>query len=126
MKKYRAKATIYKLEAEDLDGLKAFEGRDIAELNPCVLVIKDSRSYHADVQIIAELRNKCCYAEAAYPVTNTEFFAQYESEEGILNLIKGLIKGGYFHWDELIAEYERREERAKTQKGKYDCEFEWK
>ena len=48
MKRYRAKATIYKLEAEDLDGLKAFEGRDIAELNPCVLVIKDSRSYHAD------------------------------------------------------------------------------
>ena len=34
MKRYRAKATIYKLEAEDLDGLKAFEGRDIAELNP--------------------------------------------------------------------------------------------
>ena len=126
MKKYHAKATIYKLEAEDLEGLKDFEGRDIAELNPCVLVIKDSRSYHADVQIIAELRNKFCYSEAAYPVTNTELFAQYETEEGILNLIKGLIKGGYFHWDELIAEYERREERAKTQKSKYDCEFEWK
>lgn len=125
MKKYRAKATIYKLEAEDLDGLKAFEGRDIAELNPSVLVIKDSRSYHADVQIIAELRNKWSYSQLAYPITNCEMFS-HETEEGIINLIKGLIKGGYFHWDELIAEYERREERAKTQKSKYDCEFEWK
>ena len=125
MKRYRAKATIYKLEAEDLDGLKAFEGRDIAELNPSVLVIKDSRSYHADIQIIAELRNKWSYSQLAYPITNCEFFS-HETEEGILNLIKDLIKGGYFHWDELIAEYERREEKAKTQKSKYDCEFEWK
>lgn len=123
MKMYRAKATIYKLEAEDLDGLKAFEGRDIAELNPCVLVIKDSRSYHADIQIIAELRNKWSYSQLAYPITNCEMFS-HETEEGILKLVKWLVKGGYFHWDELIAEYERQE--AKEEKSKYDCEFEWK
>ena len=121
MKRYHAKATIYKLEAEDLDGLKAFEGRDIAELNPCVLVIKDSRSYHADIQIIAELRNKWSYSQLAYPITNCEFFS-HETEEGILKLVKWLVKGGYFHWYELIAEYERQ--KTKNEKSEFDYEFE--
>lgn len=107
MKKRRVEAMLYTLEEEDIRGLPEFDGRNIEELRPSILIVKSGLPKQKTMRVYAEICDYYSCAEITYRLSYTKEFEELETKDGFLKYVLALCKIGTFHWKELIDEFDK-------------------
>ena len=95
---------IYRIEKSDLEGLPEFEGRDIDELKPTLVLVKTYLNRTKYFRVFSMLKDSHAFLELTQPISNTKLFEVIETEEGFLKFAAAISKFGGFHWSQLLNE----------------------
>ena len=107
MKKRRVEAMLYTLEEEDIRGLPEFDGRNIGELRPSILIVKSGLPRQKTMRVYTEICDYYSRAEITYRLSYTQKFGELETKDGFLKYVLALCKIGTFHWQQLLEEYDK-------------------
>ena len=95
---------IYRIEKSDLEGLPEFEGRDIDELKPTLVLVKTYLNRTKYFRVFSMLKDSHAFLELTQPISDTKLFEVIETEEGYLKFAAAISKLGGFHWSQLLNE----------------------
>ena len=97
-------ARIYRIEKSDVEALPEFEGRDIDELKPTLVLVKTYLNRTKYFRVFSMLKDSHAFLELTQPISNTKLFEVIETEEGFLKFAAAISKLGGFHWSQLLNE----------------------